>query len=205
VLSERPEFPLDGLLEIDESYYGGRGKPESRGRRLTDRTKSLIAIAVERSQPRRARARASRRAALSPACPHRRPAGATAAHLAICSAARPARRPLITDGLKSYDALADSFRHYSIVQDGAKTPIACCPSSTPVQQREDLGSTALSTASAPSTCRATRASGTTASIATAYRDLTGLPASASRTRQTITYRRSSDGAQSTEPLPALTG
>ncbi|HEV2100460.1 MAG TPA: IS1595 family transposase [Stellaceae bacterium] len=24
-LSERPEYPLDGLLEIDESYYGGRG------------------------------------------------------------------------------------------------------------------------------------------------------------------------------------
>jgi Transposase zinc-ribbon domain len=31
-LSERPEYPLDGLIEIDESYYGGRGKPESRGR-----------------------------------------------------------------------------------------------------------------------------------------------------------------------------
>ena len=30
-LSERPEYPLDGLIEIDESYYGGRGKPESRG------------------------------------------------------------------------------------------------------------------------------------------------------------------------------
>ena len=29
-LSERPEYPLDGLLEIDESYYGGRGKPASR-------------------------------------------------------------------------------------------------------------------------------------------------------------------------------
>ena len=35
-LSERPEYPLDGLIEIDESYYGGRGKPESRGRGLTD-------------------------------------------------------------------------------------------------------------------------------------------------------------------------
>jgi hypothetical protein len=47
VLSKRPEFPLDGLLEIDESYYGGRGKPESRGRGLTDPNKSLMAIAVE--------------------------------------------------------------------------------------------------------------------------------------------------------------
>jgi hypothetical protein len=46
-LSERPEYPLEGLIEIDESYYGGRGKPESRGRGLTDPNKSLMAIAVE--------------------------------------------------------------------------------------------------------------------------------------------------------------
>src|ERR1700736_2393648 len=47
VLSERPEYPLEGLIEIDESYYGGRGKPESRGRGRTDPNKSLMAIAVE--------------------------------------------------------------------------------------------------------------------------------------------------------------
>src|SRR6202158_1570410 len=41
VLSERPEYPLEGLIEIDESYYGGRGKPESRGRGLTDPNKRL--------------------------------------------------------------------------------------------------------------------------------------------------------------------
>src|SRR6201998_681415 len=46
-LSERPEDLLAGLVEIDESYYGGRGKPESRGRGLTDPNKSLMAIAVE--------------------------------------------------------------------------------------------------------------------------------------------------------------
>ena len=46
-LSERPEYLLDGLIEIDESYYGGRGKPASRGRGLADPNKSLIAIAVE--------------------------------------------------------------------------------------------------------------------------------------------------------------
>src|SRR5437588_102903 len=46
-LGARPEYPLDGLIEIDESYYGGRGKPASRGRGLTDPNKSLMAIAVE--------------------------------------------------------------------------------------------------------------------------------------------------------------
>ena len=32
-LAERPDALLDGMVEVDESYYGGRGKPESRGRR----------------------------------------------------------------------------------------------------------------------------------------------------------------------------
>jgi hypothetical protein len=41
------EFPLDGLLEIDENYYGGRSKPESRGCGHTDPNKSLMAIAIE--------------------------------------------------------------------------------------------------------------------------------------------------------------
>jgi hypothetical protein len=46
------EFPLDGLLEIDENYYGGRSKPESRGCGHTDPNKSLMAIAIETTQPR---------------------------------------------------------------------------------------------------------------------------------------------------------
>src|SRR5271163_2857036 len=68
-LSERPEYPLDGLIEIDESYYGGRGKPESRGRGLSDPNKSLWRSRSKQSRPRRARARASRRAVSSPAAP----------------------------------------------------------------------------------------------------------------------------------------
>ena len=37
-----------GLIEVDQSYYGGRGKPESRGRSLADPNKSLLVIAVEK-------------------------------------------------------------------------------------------------------------------------------------------------------------
>ena len=47
-LTERPEFPLEGLVEVDESYYGGRGKPESRGRGLANPNKSLLVMAVEK-------------------------------------------------------------------------------------------------------------------------------------------------------------
>ena len=103
-LSERPEYPLDGLIEIDESYYGGRGKPESRGRGLTDPNKSLMAIAVE----------------TVPASP-RRGEGIKKSHF-VAGSAR-----IITDGLKSYDGLADSFRQYSIVQDGGKNADAVLP------------------------------------------------------------------------------
>src|SRR5215467_12464057 len=128
-LSERPEYPLDGLIEIDESYYGGRGKPESRGRSLTDPNKSLMAIAVETvpASPRRGEGikkshfvAGSARIAVLPA--------ATAADLGgfVRGAAKPGAR-IITDGLKSYGGLADSFRHYSIIQDGGKNADAVLP------------------------------------------------------------------------------
>ena len=53
---------------------------------------------------------------------------ATAADLGgfVRSNAKPGAR-LITDGLKSYDGLADSFRHYSIVQGGGKNADAVLP------------------------------------------------------------------------------
>jgi transposase-like protein len=134
-------------LEIDESYYGGRGKPASRGRSLADPNKSLMTIAVEtipapprQSLPRakaggegikksrfvltgRARglkAHGSARIAVLPA--------ASAAELGnfVRSNAKPGAR-IITDGLKSYDGLADSFRHYSIVQDGGENADAVLP------------------------------------------------------------------------------
>ncbi len=53
---------------------------------------------------------------------------ATAADLGgfVRGAAKPGAR-IITDGLKSYHGLADSFRHYSIVQDGGKNADAVLP------------------------------------------------------------------------------
>ena len=36
------------MVEVDESYYGGRGKPESRGRGMANANKSLLVLAVEK-------------------------------------------------------------------------------------------------------------------------------------------------------------
>src|SRR6516162_6155194 len=96
-------IPARRLIEIDESYYGGRGKPESRGRGLTDPNKSLMAIAVETvpASPRQGEGikkshfvAGSARIAVLPA--------ATAANLGgfVRGAAKPGAR-IITDGLKS--------------------------------------------------------------------------------------------------------
>jgi transposase-like protein len=43
---------LTGVVEVDETYYGGKGSAESRGRSLSNKNKSLIVMAVERKPAR---------------------------------------------------------------------------------------------------------------------------------------------------------
>jgi transposase-like protein len=208
VLSERPEFPLDGLLEIDESYYGGRGKPESRGRGLTDPNKSLMAIAVETipASPRQGEGikksrfvAGSARIAVLPA--------ATAAHLGdfVRGAAKPGAR-IITDGLKSYDALADSFRHYSIVQDGGKNADTVLPVVHILfsNVKTWLNGT-FHGVSAKHLPRYAREWNYRFNRRRRITDLTDFLLRRAATRPTITYRQLVDGAQINGALPALTG
>jgi transposase-like protein len=208
VLSERPEFPLDGLLEIDESYYGGRGKPESRGRGLTDPNKSLMAIAVETipASPRQGAGikksrfvAGSARIAVLPA--------ATAVHLGdfVRGAAKPGAR-IITDGLKSYDALADSFRHFSIVQDGGKNADAVLPIVHVLfsNVKAWLNGT-FHGVSAKHLPRYAREWNYRFNRRRRIADLTDFLLRRAATRPTITYRQLVDGAQINGALPALTG
>jgi hypothetical protein len=137
VLSERPEFPLDGLLEIDESYYGGRSKPESRSRGLTDPNISLMAIAIETipaSTRQGERIRKSRfvvggaRIAVLPA--------ATAAHLGhfVRGAAKPA--PALSPMVRRVTTLSPTAS--AIIRSfktAAKNAIPCCPSRRRSNQR----------------------------------------------------------------------
>ena len=204
-LSERPEYPLDGLIEIDESYYGGRGKPASRGRGLTDPNQSLMAIAVEtvpaspRGHQEEPLLAGSARIAVLPS--------ATAADLGgfVRSSLKPGAR-LITDGLKSYDALADSFRHYSIVQDGGDNADAVLPI-------VHLLFSSLKTwlngtfhgVSAKHLPRYAREWNYRFNRRRHIADLTDFLRRRAATRPTITYRQLVDGTQINGAPPALTG
>jgi len=207
-LSERPEYPLDGLIEIDESYYGGRGRPESRGRGLTDPNKSLMAIAIETvpASPRQGQGikkshfvAGSARIAVLPA--------ATAANLGgfVRGAAKPGAR-LITDGLKSYDGLADSFRHYSIVQDGGKNADAVLPIVHVLfsNVKTWLNGT-FHGVSAKHLPRYAREWNYRFNRRRRIANLTDFLLRRAATRPTITYRQLVDGAQINGAIPALTG
>lgn len=108
--------PLDGLVEVDESYYGGRGKRESRGRGRRNPNKSLLALAVEKRPARRGKGiKASgfvagrARLAVLPA----------ASRVALGGFVREAVRPhsqLLTDGFAGYGNLGQSYRHQPVVQ-----------------------------------------------------------------------------------------
>jgi transposase-like protein len=208
-LSEQTDYLLDGLIEIDESYYGGRGKPQSRGRSLADPNKSLMAIAVKTvpASPRQGKGiknscfvAGSARIAVLPA--------ATAAELGnfVRRAVKPGAR-IITDGLRSYEGLADSFRHYSIVQDGGKNADAVLPIVHVLfsNVKSWLNGTfhGVSKKHLPRYAREWN-----------YRfnrrghipDLAGFLLRRAATRPTITYQQLVDGAHLTGAhLPALTG
>jgi transposase-like protein len=187
VLSERPEYPLEGLIEIDESYYGGRGKPESRGRGLTDPNKSLMAIAVETVPASLRQGEGIKKSGF------------------VRGAAKPGAR-IITDGLKSYDALADSFRHYSIVQDGGEYADAVLPIVHVLfsNVKTWLNGT-FHGVSAKHLPRYAREWNYRFNRRRRIADLTDFLLRRAATRPTITYRQLVDGAQINGALPASTG
>jgi len=126
-LAERPAFPLDGLVEVDESYYGGRGKPESRGRGLANPNKSLLVMAVEKLPVEPGKgikgsgfiAGQARLAILS---------RANAEQLGgfVRAAVKPGSR-LLTDDFKGYAGLGGTYRHQPAVQGKGKNAETLMP------------------------------------------------------------------------------
>ncbi len=119
-LTERSEFPLEGLVEVDESYYGGRGKPESRGRGLSNPNKSLLVMAVEKRPVGPGKGikgsgfvAGRARLAILPAATARELGGFVRASV------RPGSR-LASDAFKGYAELRDTYRHHPVVQGEGK-------------------------------------------------------------------------------------
>ena len=51
-MTDKSASPLTGVVEVDETYYGGKGSTESKGRSLSNKNKSLLVMAVERKPAR---------------------------------------------------------------------------------------------------------------------------------------------------------
>lgn len=128
-LAERPEPVLAGLIEVDESYYGGRGKPESRGRSLADPNKSLLVIAVEKVPVSERQGdgikgsgfvAGNARLAILPA------ASAEELGTFVGASVKPGAR-VITDGFNGYNDLGQDFRHYAVIQGAGKNAETVLP------------------------------------------------------------------------------
>jgi len=205
-LTERPERPLAGLVEVDESYYGGRGKPESRGRGLANPNKSLLVMAVEK-----------------------RPVGpgkgikasgfvAGAARLAILPAAnahelsgfvretvRPGSR-LVSDGFKGYAGLHGAYRHHPVVQGDGKNAERLMPIVHVLfsNVKTWLNGT-YHGVSAKHLPRYAREWNYRFNRRTRIADLADFVLRRAMARPTITYRELVNGLQPLGALPALTG
>ena len=126
-LAERPGVLLDGMVEVDESYYGGRGKPESRGRGLANPNKSLLVLAVQKRPVQAGRGikgsgfvAGRARIAVLPA--------ASAAQLGsfVRAVVKPGAQ-LLTDNFNGYAGLGGSYRHQPTVQGKGKNAETLMP------------------------------------------------------------------------------
>ncbi len=126
-LSEDPARPLEGFLEADETFIGGRGDPASPGRSTENPNKSLVVVAIEKIPAPKNQAGKHGHAV-------KRQHGfyAGAARIAVLRAASgaelgafiktnvAAKSHLLTDGFKGYQgqdaALGDHLKHTAVVQ-----------------------------------------------------------------------------------------
>ncbi len=205
-LAERAEFALEGLVEVDESYYGGRGKPESRGRGLANPNKSLLVMAVEKL----------------PVAPGKGVKGsgfvAGRARLAIVSRAnaeqlggfvravvKPGSR-LLTDDFKGYARLGAVYRHQPTVQGEGKNAETLAPIIHILfsNVKTWLNGT-YHGVSAKHLPRYVREWTYRFNRRQRIDDLTDFVLRRAMTRPTITYRQLIGGLQPLDALPALTG
>jgi len=116
-LARRPQAPLTGCVEVDETYIGGY-QAHRPGRRRPGEGKELVLVAVETQDKAMGRVRLTRVA------DHRRPTLTAAVSTSVAPGAT-----VRTDGLSSYDPLAphgyDHQRH--VVGDDERRAVTLLP------------------------------------------------------------------------------
>lgn len=121
-LADKGESPLSGVVEVDETYYGGRGDSNSRGRSLSNKNKSLIIMGVERKLARGKKmpgikksgfVAGNAKVAAAPA------ASGTAIGVFLSENLAPGTNTL-TDGWSGYIPSKKTFKHEPVVQGNPK-------------------------------------------------------------------------------------
>ncbi len=205
-LTEEAAFPLGGLVEIDESYYGGRGKSESRGRGRSNPNKSLLVMAVEKRPVGAGKGikgsgfvAGRARLVVLPA--------ASMAELGgfVRSAVRPGSH-LFTDGFAGYGGLEDTYRHHPVVQGKGENAERLSPIVHILfsNVKTWLNGTYHGVA-AKHLPRYVREWNYRFNRRKHIPDMIDFVLGRAMTRPTITYRQLVEGMQPNGPLPALTG
>lgn len=117
-LAGQKEAPLGGVVEVDETYLGGKGSSNSRGRSLANENKSLVIMAVERKLARGKKMPGLRRTGfLAGNAKVAMIASAGAKDLTPFLKANLAQGTnLLSDGWAGYKGLEQNFKHEAIIQ-----------------------------------------------------------------------------------------
>lgn len=117
-LADNGEGLLGGVVEVDETYYGGKGGPGGGGRSLANENKVLIVMAVERKLARGNKTPGIRRSGF--VAGNAKVAMVTSASAAdLGSFIKASLAPgtnMLTDGWAGYNGPGQSFKHEPVVQ-----------------------------------------------------------------------------------------
>lgn len=128
-LADQGAFPLDGVVEIDETYYGGKGGKGSGGRCLVNENKVLIVMAVERKLARGKRKLGIKQTGfVAGNAKVAMLTSASAANLgSFIQASLTQATNMLTDGWAGYTGPGQKFKHEPVVQGNPKNAGAILP------------------------------------------------------------------------------
>ena len=116
-LANPDAFPLQGVVEVDETYYGGKGGPDSGGRSLANKNKVLIAMAVERKLAPKKKMPGIKKSGFvaGNAKVAMIPSASSQSLETFLEASLEPGANMITDGWGGYSGMGEDFQHEAVV------------------------------------------------------------------------------------------